>query len=130
MRIFVFGNSDFEPDSLPLSILPELRQKLPLVEFYCIDPNEDWPEISEVTIIDTIINSFEPLEFYSLDAFLDAPRLSMHDFDALTNLRLMQKIGRLKKIHILGLPPNIDKKQAVDWIVERVNSTIDGQENH
>jgi hypothetical protein len=122
MKVFIFGNPDYTPDSLPLEILPELRRRLPDIEFYCLDPQEEWPEMEELTIIDTIINAREPLVFDTLEVFQNAPHLTMHDFDALTNLRLQQKLGRIKKIRLFGLPPNLNQKEAVSWIVNNLKT--------
>lgn len=121
MQVLVFGNEQYAPDSLPVKILPELRKTMPDVEFIWADPNEEWPDLAEMTVIDTGINLTRPTEFDSLDEFVDAPRLSMHDFDALTQLRLLKKIGRIKKVRILALPPEISHAEAVDWLSSRLD---------
>jgi hypothetical protein len=115
MTVLIFGNPDLPQDSLPLRILPELRHRLPGIEFQHLDPNEEWELPEEITIIDTVMGIKEPRVFMSLDAFSSAPRLTMHDFDAYANLRLLAKLGKLKKIRILGLPPGIDEAAASEW---------------
>ncbi len=116
MTVYVFGNPDLAMDSLPLRLLPELRRRLPDVEFLVKDPNEEWEVPEDLTIIDTVVGIEGPRLFPSLNDFASAPRLSMHDFDAFANLRLLQKIGRLKTVRIIGLPPEHDETAAADFV--------------
>jgi len=116
MKIFVFGNPDLDMDSIPLQILPDLREKFPEHEFVAQDPNEEWGLEEPFWVIDTVVGLEEPHLFDSLDAFVQGPRMSMHDFDALTNLRFLQKLGKLPEIKIVGLPPDIDKNKALEKI--------------
>ncbi|MEK7208754.1 MAG: hypothetical protein AAB677_00660 [Patescibacteria group bacterium] len=111
--VYVFGNLDLPSDSLPLRILPELKAKFPSIRFEVKDPNEDWAVPVKLIVIDTVINLKKITIFESLEKFTAAPRISMHDFDALANLRLLKKIGRLKEIKIIGLPPAIAVETAV-----------------
>lgn len=121
--IFVFGNSELPADSLPLKILPELKRIFPEIDFQVKDPNEDWNIPEELTIIDTVQRIKDVAIFKDLDNFEKAPRLTMHDFDAYANLLLLKKLGKLKKIKIIGIPappsggpPMISKKEAVEKI--------------
>jgi len=116
MTVFVFGNPDLAMDSLPLRLLPELRRRLPGVDLQVKDPNEEWDVPEELTVIDTVVGISEPRLFPSLDDFASAPRLSMHDFDAFANLRLLQKIGRLKSVRVIGLPPDWDETAAAEFV--------------
>jgi len=120
MKVLIFGNEIYQPDSLPLRLLPELKKIFPKIDFVCADPNEEWDVDGSVVAIDTIMNAEEPVIFESLEMFEEAPRVSMHDFDALAQLRLLQKIKRVKTVKILGLPPNIDKCKALSWLREKL----------
>lgn len=116
--VFVFGNPDVPQDSLPVRLLPALRKKFPAIDFQVKDPNEEW-EISEnevLTIIDSAEGIREVTVFDSLERFVAAPRLTMHDFDALANLRLLQKLGKIKKIKVIGIPPAMPEQEALQKI--------------
>ena len=112
-KIYIFGNIDLPNDSLPLRILPNIEEKFPNILFVINDPNEEWDVEDEIVIIDTVVGIKEITIFYNLENFLPAPRLSVHDFDALTNLRLLQKIGRIKSVKIIGVPQDLDEQDAI-----------------
>lgn len=118
-KVLVFGNPDLEIDSLPLRILPVLQKKLLGIEFIVQDPNEEW-EIGgeEITILDTAIGIKNIEIFDNLSKFSKVPRVGMHDFDALTNLRFLQKLGKIKKIKIIALPSNLSKKETIVGLLE------------
>ena len=117
MTIFVFGNPDLAMDSIPIKILPQLQKKFPSIQFEVKDPNEEWDVPEELIIIDTVISGCDTSRLFNdLDEFVGAPQLTMHDFDALANLKYLKKLGILKKVRIIGLPPNISEKRAVESI--------------
>ena len=124
MTVFVFGNINLDNDSLPLRILPQLREKFPDIEFEVRDPNEEWQVPEEFVIIDTVIGIKGVRVFNSLNKFLSAPRVSMHDFDALTNLRFLWKLGKIKKIKIIGLPPDINESEALQKVSRGIRKII------
>ncbi|MEK7200893.1 MAG: hypothetical protein AAB672_02075 [Patescibacteria group bacterium] len=126
-RVFIFGNIDLKNDSLPLRIIPKLQEKFPDIEFEIRDPNEEWvvplPKLNDVegiTVLDTVIGIKDITIFDSLEKFALAPRVSMHDFDFLTNLQYLTKLGKIKKIKIIGLPPDMEENEAI----KKVSATL------
>ncbi|OGD25216.1 hypothetical protein A2819_02485 [Candidatus Azambacteria bacterium RIFCSPHIGHO2_01_FULL_40_24] len=123
MKIFVFGNPDLDFDSLPLRILPELKKRLPKINFEIKDPNEEWDFFeNELIIIDTVVGIDKPTVFDNLENFSAPPRVSAHDFDAYTNLKYLQKIGKIKKIKIIGIPPKIPEKEAIESAIKIISN--------
>jgi hypothetical protein len=119
-KVYVFGNIDVDNDSLPLRMIPKLQEKFPDIEFEVRDPNEEWEVPEEFVIIDTVIGIKGVKVFKTLDKFLSAPRVSMHDFDFLTNLQYLTKLGKIKKIKIIGVPPDMDESEAI----KKVSATL------
>jgi len=117
MKIFVFGNPDLPEDSLPLRILPRLQQNFSELEFVTVDPNEEWQVPEELVAIDTAQGIGEVSVFEDLDKFAPAPRLTMHDFDALLNLRYLMKLGKLKSVKIIGVPPGLLEEDALRQVI-------------
>lgn len=120
MKIFVFGNIDLEIDNLPLRILPELCNKFPEIEFVVKDPNEEWEVPEELIVLDTAVGIKEVTIFESLEKFSKVPRVGVHDFDALTNLRFLQKLGKIKKIKIIAVPQDMSEKEAITILDDRL----------
>ncbi|KPJ85001.1 hypothetical protein AMJ57_04675 [Parcubacteria bacterium SG8_24] len=118
MRVFVFGNPEIAIDSLPLRLLPRLRRLFPQTDFVDVDPNEDWDIPEEMTVIDTVIGLGAPNVFDDLRNFERSPAVTMHDFDALAYLRLLIKLGKLQRVTVIGLPPDIDEDKAIVAITE------------
>ncbi len=116
MIVYVFGNPDLPEDSLPLRILPQLRERFPDVIFEIKDPNEEWDVPENLMVIDTAVGIEDVRIFFGLEAFAGAPRVSLHDFDALTQLRYLQKLGKLKKITIIGVPPTTPEDEALSAV--------------
>ena len=116
MTVFVFGNAALEQDSLPLRILPDLETRFPGVSFQVLDPNEEWDVPKEMIVIDTVMGIKDITVFDGLEQFSAAPRVSLHDFDAYANLRLLSKLDKLKSIKIIGVPADIDRDNAIRQI--------------
>ncbi len=123
-NVFVFGNPDLDFDSLPLRILPMLRKKFPKIRFEIKDPNEEWDFKDDCIIVDTVQGIKKVSVFSDLKSFSASPRVTMHDLDALTNLRLLDKLGKLKKIKIIGIPPMIAEKDALHSVLLILQSIL------
>jgi len=108
MKVYVFGNEDLAMDSLPLKMLPALKKKFPRIDFVVKDPNEEWDDVENIVIMDTVMGIDKITIFDSLKSFVRSPRFSLHDFDAYTNLLFLQKLGKIKKIKIIGIPMRHD----------------------
>jgi len=125
MKVFVFGNADLDFDSLPLRLLPELKKQLPEIDFEVKDPNEEWEASeSELIIIDTVVGIDKPTVFENLENFSAPPRVSAHDFDAYTNLKYLQKLRKIKKIEIIGLPSMISKDVAIEFAIKILSNSL------
>jgi hypothetical protein len=122
MAIYVFGNPDLPGDSVPLQILPELQKRFPQIQFEIKDPNEEWDCPEELIIIDTVQGIERVSVVDGLAKFAAAPRLTMHDFDALTNLLYLQKLGILKKIKIIGVPAEMPPQEALASVAAELKS--------
>lgn len=112
--IYVIGNPLLDFDSLPLRLLPELEKEFKSIDFQPLDPNENIKPINkELTMIDTAEGIEEPTLIKDLSG-IEAGRIySAHDFDLAFNLKLLYKLGKLKKIRIFGIPPHIKKQAAL-----------------
>ena len=116
MKIYVCGNPLVPEDALPLRIMPLLQQRFRQVEFLEFDPTEDLPKESTLIFVDTVINAHDVVLLDSVDRFVETKALSLHDFDLGLNLKLAQKMGWLKRVMIIGVPPKMSEGEAVEKV--------------
>jgi hypothetical protein len=113
MEYWIFGNPDLAQDILPLKLIPKLQAAFPKDTFVTKDPLDEWGNLADhIYIIDTVIGLATVQKFTTLDQFERAPSVTMHDFDLITQLRFLQKLGKLKKITLYGVPDTLTEDEA------------------
>lgn len=110
--VYVFGNPDIAGDATPVELLPFLRERFPDIEFLFLDPNEEWEIPDPLIIIDTVVGINNIHIFHGLEEFVKTPSVSVHDFDALSQLRLLKKLGKLGQVIIIGISPQLSTEAA------------------
>jgi len=121
----VFGNSLVKKDSLPIRLLPELKQAFPEIEFKEFDAIEDLQNEGKILyILDSVegINKVEVIT--NIDLLLVNKIYSVHDFDLGYVLKLMKKMGMVEQVTIFGVPPNMRKDQAVKQLRQKIDSIL------
>ena len=104
MKVYVLGNPLVAADSLPLKLLPKLRNALPDIEFIETDPTENFiPEANSI-IVDTVLGITKVTRFNSIDEFEILRSVTAHDYDLSLHLQLLKKLGKLKEVKIIGIP--------------------------
>jgi Ni,Fe-hydrogenase maturation factor len=117
MKILVFGNPLLKQDSLPLKILPKLKQKFPNIEFLEIDPTEDLDKQGENLIILDTVDKIKKITIINSIEKLHANKIySMHDFDLALNLKLLKKLNIIKSVKIIGIPMKINEDEILKQI--------------
>lgn len=131
-KVSVFGNEDYLPDSLPIKILPELKQWFKNVEFYVEDPNElNLPDGKSWLILDTVVG-LKNCAIILPDELSKQKRtlVSMHDFDLLSHLSWIKKIKSGLDIKIIGVPPQLPAKNAVEEVNAILANLLSENEKH
>lgn len=122
MNIYVFGNKDIKKDNIPFRFLNKLSKNNTDLNFIVIKPNEDVPfeNVDKVIILDTIygINDLTVFDESDIEKLSLFKSVSVHDFDLGFQLKYLKKLGKLKKIIIVGLPQN----KKLNY--ERIHSTL------
>lgn len=119
MKILVFGNLIFERDSLALKLISRLQREFSEIEFKEFDPTENLEkeiENKELKIIDVAEGINNVVIINDLDKIEVIKSCSMHDFDLAYNLKLFEKIGKLKNVRIIALPMEIKEDDAFNQI--------------
>lgn len=108
MNVYVFGNDDHPTDNAALKAAEKLKNDFKTIEFIFVKPNEDLPfaGAQNVVILDCIegIEGVTVFNEKQLSLLTLSPRSTVHDFDLGFQLRYLQKIGKLHKVTIVGLP--------------------------
>ncbi|MEM3030855.1 MAG: hypothetical protein QXH27_03925 [Candidatus Micrarchaeia archaeon] len=124
VRILVAGNPLVARDALPISILPELRRKLPEIEFEELDVEDLESEGKRILVIDTIDGIKKPCVVRGTAPLLTKKIYSLHDFDLGMRLKLLKKMGLLERVVIFGVPPNYPKKRALNELASLIRATL------
>jgi len=122
--IYILGNLNLEIDSLPLKLIPKFREAFPDISFEILDPTENVPEDEHLVIIDTIINSDEVRILKDIEKIQNSPTCSLHDFDLGIQLKLIKKLGKIKDVTIIGVPPlsMISEEEAFGGIKREIDN--------
>jgi Ni,Fe-hydrogenase maturation factor len=109
MKIYVFGNEDVVSDRIPKVILENIKKDLGgTVNFQFVKPNEEFLVDQEEHVV--ILDSVKGLEAPALLTEADvtklelSPRVSVHDYDLSFQLKYLKKLGKIKKVSIIGIP--------------------------
>lgn len=123
-KIYVCGNPMLDIDAMPFKILPELRALLPELEFVDFDPTENFPEDDPLYIVDTVINAGGVTILKDLGGLADAPRFSAHDADLAFHLKWLEKMGKLPRLVIFGVPAAGEEKKIREDLVETIKKSV------
>ena len=123
ITIYVLGNPLEDIDKLPIQLLPKLQQQFTDIEFVLFDPTEELSEpIPEhIYIIDTVVGIKHIMIFDDMSEFLLSPRFSVHDFDLPLFLGMLKKLGKIKEVTIIGIPPQESKENMLKELVSLLN---------
>ncbi|MEM3455230.1 MAG: hypothetical protein QXW80_02600 [Candidatus Micrarchaeia archaeon] len=124
IKIYCFGNPLIKNDRMPLEIIPDLEKKFPMIEFIPAESPDEIEDENEINIID-IVDGVENVRLITdIDEICENRRCSMHDFDLGMTLKIMKKIGKIKKINIFAIPMKCKKRKAIKEIEKLLNETL------
>ncbi|MEM4133682.1 MAG: hypothetical protein QXO35_00475 [Candidatus Micrarchaeia archaeon] len=124
LKVYCFGNPLIKNDSLPLEIIPELEKKFPMIKFIPAEYPDEIEDENEINIIDTVDGVENVRLITNIDEICENRRCSMHDFDLGMTLKIMKKIGKIKKINIFAIPMGYKKRKAIKEIEKLLNETL------
>lgn len=128
--ILVFGNPLVEKDNLAIKLLPKLQKSFPNIPFIHLDPTENLDQFGEeLTVIDVVENIPGPIIIKEINQLAIQKIHSMHDFDLAYNLKLLEKLGKLKKITIFGLPTSMNEDKALGWLKKNLKTLFSSYNN-
>ena len=114
-------------DNAAIKLAEKLKSKIEGIEFVFVKPNEDLPFVNEknVVLMDVVrgIEEVTLLDENNLNNLKVDKGVSVHDWDLGFQLKYLKKLGKLKKVTIIGLPmgKEIDIIAAKKLILELLN---------
>jgi len=112
MKISVFGNFDLKEDNAAIKSIPWLKKKYPGVEIKIEDPVEGLKPVDDWIIVDACAGINKITVFEDLDKFESLRRVSVHDYEVAMELKLLKKLGKIKKLKIIAVPiPKQDRRK-------------------
>jgi len=110
MKISVFGNPDLIEDNAAIKLIPSLKKKYPKAKIKVEDPSGGLEPAEDWLIVDTCAGIKKITEFEDLDKFESLRRVSVHDYEVVMELKLLKKLGKIKKLKIIAVPRVITPK--------------------
>ncbi|KKT77825.1 MAG: hypothetical protein UW73_C0011G0024 [Microgenomates group bacterium GW2011_GWB1_44_8] len=109
MVIFIFGNSDEAIDNAAVGSFQKLKRDFPDVSIEIVYPNADLVPMGDyqsIILIDVVagINEITVFDQRAIGHFRLSPRSTTHDYDLGFQLKYLKKLGKIKKLKIIGLP--------------------------
>ncbi|MBC8500757.1 MAG: hypothetical protein ISS25_00185 [Nanoarchaeota archaeon] len=120
MRVLAFGNPYLKYDSLAVEIAKELKDEAEFV--ICSSPEQIMEE--KFDYIMDVVEGIDEIKVFDNLKLLNPHRMfSLHDFDVTFFLGLMESLGKINKVKIIGIPLNYDKEKAKEKIVSFLEKT-------
>lgn len=116
--VYVLGNPIEKTDSQAFKLIPKLQNKFLHINFIHLDPTEELPLLDNqnLILIDTVMGLKKVTRFDGLNHWKLSPRVTVHDFDLPLSLGILQKLGKLKDLTIIGIPPKGKETQILKEI--------------
>lgn len=104
MKISVFGNPDLDKDNAAIKLIPQLKKQYPQAEIVVEDPAEGLKPAADWLIVDVCQGIKKLTVFRDLNQFEAKRRVSVHDYGLAMELKLLKKLGKIKKLKIMAVP--------------------------
>lgn len=120
--IYVLGNEVETVDNIPVRLTSQLKKAFPKLSFQRLDPTEELPEneSGEFILLDTVMGMTKVELINDLKHFLLSPRVTLHDYDLPLSLGIAMKLGKIKKITIIGIPPKGNREVILKEIAQEI----------
>ncbi len=122
IKIFVFGNSLVEKDSLALRVAERLKGRVKDIEFEAVESLDEVEKKEDLYIMDVAFGIEKVQLIEDLENLQTKQPVSSHDFDLAIELKLLKKIGRIGKIKIMAIPTEYNLNKAVKEVKEMLEA--------
>lgn len=120
-QVYCFGNEFVEGDSLAKQIADKL--KIEGFEFIKCDSPDILLDKKDILIMDVVKGIKKPIVIEDINQLKEKRLCSLHDFDLGFFLQLLNEIGKLGKIKIIGIPQEGNEEEIIEKIKEILKPT-------
>ena len=128
MKIYITGNSIVPEDNGPIMLMPKLMELLPECEYIKADPTENFIPEDGSLIVDTVTGIERIQLFDDIYQFSSVQHVSMHDFDLSFHLRFLDKLHKLARVQIIGIPQYYATESAAREVADLIRTVIKERE--
>lgn len=110
--VYVFGNPYLEEDNLAYRVAKHLENTEGVTLFRCRSPDSllDHHE-GPLVILDVVKDTDQPVRITNIKQLKTRSMVSLHDFDLGFFLHLLQEMGLLDEVTIIGIPQHGNPEQ-------------------
>ena len=112
----VFGNPLIKQDSIAIEVAKELEGKIKGTTFKEIGSISELGQIDDELWIMDAVQGGEKVAFFGIENIKAKNVFSTHDLDLGFELKLLKKLGKIKKAKIIGIPMNYSKEKAAEEV--------------
>lgn len=121
--IYYLGNPLVRIDRKPIEIIPSIIKRIKDTRFIYSDPTESLDLVNRtLVVLDTVVGIHKVTLFKDLNSFIRSPRFSVHDYDLLSDASILLKLGKIKRIAVIGIPPAGTMTVLIEDIFNIINS--------
>jgi len=121
-KVFVFGNSLIEKDSLALRVAERLKGKVKGIEFEAVESLDEVEKSDNLYIMDVALGIEKVRLIKDLNKLNTGHPIGGHDFDLAMELKLLQKLGKIGNVRIIAIPANCNLEKAVKEVKRLLES--------
>ncbi len=122
--VYYCGNPTDKDDNIVFIFIASLKKKFPNIRFIHFDPTEEIDPAAlkgRFILMDTVVGLKRVEVFDNLSKFSLSPRTSVHDYDLPIDLGILTKLGKIKKLLLIGIPPD---KNRIGIILKKVEDIL------
>ena len=94
-----------------------MQKLFPQITFIKADPTETLnASYQHLTILDTAEGVKDVTIIDDLDLLSPSPRVNVHDYDLAIDLKLQQKLKKIKSVKIIAIPVNFSQQKALEGV--------------
>ena len=120
-NVYVFGNEWLKDDSLAKEVAQGIKQEKFHLK-WCTSPDDLLDATEDLIILDVVKNIKKPMVIHNIHQLKTRKLMSLHDYDVGFFLTLMQKLGKIKKVMIIGLPEKGNKEVLRNEVIRLISA--------